>query len=351
MIRSDKIKVALIGGVGFRQSPLTEFAIVDLSNQTSDSGLFYQDASSIVTIENIKECQQAKDIFDEDFNIYLKQLQESVIIEVCRAVTVNESDFIQDANLYPFEKVFKNTIEKRGKFVGFGFEPSTNRIALSKLNYVELMFDSDATFNLYLYNSNKPNAPIKTLSVTSIANEAVIVNLDDWFIADDATHKGGSFYAGYFEDDLGSAKALKKDYNLGQLQVSTACSFIRPVSLTHSSTVIDVESVIEENDTYGLNLGISVYNDYTELIIKNKNLFWEAIQLQMAEKVLNIIKATNRTNRVTRSTEVKTGDIDFDLFGNPAFKVDGITTKLKRSIDDLRNMLFRRPTISRGTLS
>ena len=61
MIRSDKIKSQLFGEVGFRQSTLTGYDIVDASNQVSRSGLFFQDASRLVTIKNIKETQENVD--------------------------------------------------------------------------------------------------------------------------------------------------------------------------------------------------------------------------------------------------------------------------------------------------
>lgn len=349
MIRHDKIKSALFGGVGFRQSPITEYAVVDSSNQNSDSGLFFQDASSIVTIKNIKDAQQSVSISDVDFNSYLKQLQESSIIEVTRTITSGESDFIQDVNLFPYEKSFKNSIDKRGRFVGFLFEPTGRIDVLAKLSSVELMFDKSVTFDIHMFNSNKPNSPIQTLSVDAIANEAVVLPLN-WFVADDTAFKGGSFYIGYFEDDLGTAKALKKDYDLASFQVSTKCFHTRPISLSHAGSVIDVESVINESDTYGLNFMVSIYNDYTEIITRNKNLFWDSIQLHMAEKVLNILRTSTRLNGNNRTLDIPENDIIFDLYGNEALKIDGVVTRLERAINSVKKMLFYKPLVKRGTL-
>lgn len=350
MIRPDKILSALFGGVGFRQSPITEYAVVNADNLASSSGLFYQDASALVTIQNIKEAQQAITISDEEFNTYLKQLQESCIIEVCRAITANEADYIQDVNLFPYEKSFKNTINKRGRFVGFLFEPYGNVSIIGKLSYVELCFNEDVTFNLYMYNSNKPSTPIQTLEVNALANQAMVIPLE-WFISDDIGHKGGSFYVGYFEDDLGTAKATKKDYDLSSWQRDVKCFYTRPISLSHTGSTIDVTSVINESDTYGINYIVGIYNDYTELLIRNKNLLWSAIQLEMGEKILTVLRTTTRLNGNNNSLSVSTDDVNFDLFGNDKLKIDGILTKKRREIDSIRKMLFYSPLIRRRTLS
>lgn len=339
----------MYGGVGFYQSPIPKYAIVDADNLASDSGSFFQDGSGLVTIQNIKETQQAIDISDVDFNTYLKQLQESCIIEVCRKVTKGQSDFIQDKNVYPYQKSFKNTIDNNGSFVGFMIDPVKNLNILSKVSFVELCFNEDVTFDIHLFNSNKPNAPIKTKSVTSIANESVVVDLG-WFISDELEYKGGSFYLGYFQDDLGTAKAIKKDYELADWQVSTRCLYIRPMALSHTGTVIDVESIIDKSDSFGLNLILSTYNDYTELIIRNKSLFWDSIQLQMAEKILNLIKSSIRSNAVTNSLNIDLNDINFELYGSVKNDIEGLISVLKRTTDDVRNMLFRKSLISKSTL-
>jgi hypothetical protein len=349
MIRPDKIKSSLYGGVGFHQSPITEYAIVDADNLASESGLFFQDASGLVTIQNIKQSQQAIEISDVNFNTYLKQLQESCIIEVCRRVTAGQSDFVQDKNIYPYQKSFKNTIDSNGKFVGFIIESVKNLNVISKISSIEVCFNEAVTFNVYLYNSNKPNSPIQTKEVTTLANESVVVDLG-WFISDEDEYKGGSFYLGYFQDDLGTAKAIKKDYDLANLQVSTPCLYIQPMSLDNSGTVIDVESIVNESDIYGLNMIVSTYNDYTELIIRNKNLFWGSIQLQMAEKVLNIIKSSIRSNATTNSLSIDIRDVQFELYGSVKDDIDGLLTSLKIAVTDVKKTLFRRSVISKGTL-
>lgn len=348
MIRADKIQDVLFGGVGFRQSPITSYAVVDSDNQASDSGLFFQDGSPMVTIKNIKDTQQDIEGDAAAFNAYLKQLQEATIIESCRKIVRGESDFIQSANLYPYEKSFKTTIDPLSKFVGFEIEPYICSKIILRVPWIELSFDSAATFDVHLFNSNLKD-PIETKSVTVVAGESTIIDLG-WFVADDIKYKGGKFYLGYFQDDLSGAKAFEKDYELSSLQVSTKYYSIEPIEVDQTAEVLDITTATKITLTHGLNLGIETYNDYTELIIRNKNLFWDVIQLQMAEKCLNIFKTSTRSNRTDRQTD-QFKDLYLELYGDANHGIVGIEGSLKRSVEDLRKMLFRKPLISIGTLS
>lgn len=348
MIRTDKIQTALFGGVGFRNSTLTGYDIVDATNQGATSGLYFQDGSELITIKNIKDSQENASITNEQFNELLGRMQKSVILDVCNKVINGQSDFISSINLYPFEKSFDATLEHRGKFVGFEIIPPQGQIAC-KIPFVELTFDGDATFNLYLYNSNLPKSPIKTEEVTTVAGESKVVSTD-WIIADDVTYKGGSFYLGYFDNDLGSVKAFKKDHDLASMRIKTPYFKVEPVALGISGTTIDVEDKTYISETYGLNIGLEVYRDYTELIVRNKSIFWNAIQLQMHEKVLNMIKYSTRESGDKRSLVDMMKFADFELYGNREMGIAGVQGKLKNSIDSIKKSLFYQPKIQRGTL-
>lgn len=350
MIRPDKIKTAMFGGVGWRQSTLSGSPVVNAANLESKSGLIFQDATSFITLDNIKSCQEDASISDADFNTYLTNLQNAVILETCQKISSDESDFIQTANLYPYEKTFNTTYDHGTGFVGFQIDCIKRANILSKINWIELSFDSAKTFNVYLYNSNKPKTPVKTKSVTTVANESVIVVLDDWELADDVSYKGGTFYWGYFEGDLDGAKAIKRDYELSNYQVSTRCNNITPITLTYSGTTLDINSGSETSDTFGLNFGIDIYNDYTELFIRNKSMFYQCIQYQMTEKVFNLIASSVRSNNIERITQDNLNNFAFEMYGDREKGIIGITGKLKRSMDNLKKTLFRKPLISRGTL-
>ena len=125
---------------------------------------------------------------------------------------------LKTINLYPFEKTFDKTLTPQSGFVGFEITPYLRDYTIAKIDFIELLFDSEVTFNIYLFNSNLKTA-IKSKEVTTSANESKIVALDDFFAADGTTHKGGNFYIGYFEEDLGTAKPIDRDYDNAVLKV------------------------------------------------------------------------------------------------------------------------------------
>jgi hypothetical protein len=51
MINEALIKSELFGLVGFRNSIIPDYDIVDSDNETSDSGLYFQDGFKLVTIK------------------------------------------------------------------------------------------------------------------------------------------------------------------------------------------------------------------------------------------------------------------------------------------------------------
>jgi hypothetical protein len=348
MIRSDKIQTSLFGGVGFKNSDLAGYDIVDDDNQDSLSGLYFQDGSELVSVKYIKDSQENESITDEQFNVLLTNMQNSVILDVCNKVIDGQSDFITSLNLYPFEKAFDNVQEHKGKFVGFEIQPLSGSI-ICKIPYVELSFNEEATFDLYLYNSNLSKSPILTKSVTTTAGESKAVSLD-WVVADDLTYKGGKFYLGYFDADLGTAKAYKKDFNSANVAVRTPYFYVSPVNLSHDGTTINVRTRTYDSDIHGLNIGLDVYNDYTELIVRNKSLFWNSIQLQMHEKVLMMIKYSTRSNLVERIGRDNVKFVDLELYGNKEHGIVGIQHKLANSVSTLRKSLFHIPRVSKGTL-
>jgi hypothetical protein len=352
MIRIDKIQAVttgLFGGVGFRNSDLSGYNIVDATNVGTTSGLYFQDASELVSIKNIKDCQENPSITDVQFNTLLANMQKSAILDVCNKVADGRADFI---NLYPFEKSFVNLVGKLGKFVGLRIAPSKGNV-ICKIPWIETSFNGVATFNIYLYNTNLPSTPIKTKEITTVAGASNITILD-WIVADDTTYKGGVFYLGYFDDDLTvdevEVSAYKKDYDLSNVKISTPYYRIDPISLTNTGATISVVNESYESDTFGLNIGVDLYVDYTELILRNRNLFWNAIQLQMEERVLMLIKHSTRSN----STELRTKDniekIDLELFGNKQYGIAGLNNKLDSAISTLKKCLFPDKRIIIATL-
>lgn len=349
MIRSEVIKSSLFGGVGFRNPTDTDYNIVKEPNTTSNSGLYFDDASGFVTIQNIKECQPDRNITVNEFNTYLGNLQKQVIDDVIRQVVTEKSKMLYSLNMFPYAKTFDKTLAVDDGFVGFEIEPTRFNQTLCKLEWVELAFDTAVTFNLYLFNTNKKE-PIKTQSVTTSAGESVTVNLSDWFVDDENEFKGGRFYIGYFEADLNGAKPYAKNYEAANVQMCNVFFNLFPVRVEQASEVLNIREVDYMSDTGGLNVGINIYNDFTNIIVHNKHLFYSAIQYGMGVKVLNLIRTSIRSNITQRLTREMIPDIEFELYGNETLGIAGLKSEYLSRIDSVKKMLFYEPLMIKDTL-
>lgn len=344
MVRADKITLLMSNEIGFRGESLS------LDNKKSNSGLYFQDISPLIDVEIIKNIQNDKTLSDEDIDDLLVTMRQQAVLQAVNKVFEGKHDFVLSVNLYPQEKSFKNTVPKYNKFVGFKITPVLKDHTI-KIPWVELSFDGTCTFNLYLFNSNMPNTPIEYKEVTTVAGQSTIVALD-WIIADDSAYKGGLFYLGYYDSVLGSVSAYKKDKASSNVGVYSPYFDIETMRMNGdiSDTTIDVDTVDLISETFGLNIGVSIFNDYTDLVVNNKSMFWQAIQHQMHEIVLLKIKYSNRSNSTQRLAGASVEDVDFQLLGNPDLKIDGVQTKLANEINSIKGALFYKPRISKVTL-
>lgn len=340
----------MFGGVGFRNPTLSDYAIVDESNVGSTSGLYFNDASNFCTIQNIKDCQEDKDITDEEFNTYLTNLHKSAIDDVCRQVVAGKSDLVQSVNLYPYEKLFSSTLTPGDRFVALEIDLIRWPNIIAKIDFLELCFDGDITLNLFLYNSNL-NDPIKTKECDCTGGQSTIIPLSDWFIADDTTYKGGKFYIGYFESDLGTVKPYAKEWEDSNEKVNTRYFTVSPVSFTLTNSEWDVSTREYDSDTFGMNIGVNIYNDYTELLIRNKELIFPAIQYAMVAKILDLIRTTGRSNKTQRFAKEMIEQVEFEIYGNKGLGIDGVNGKLNQTVENIRKALFFQPLIMTGTLT
>lgn len=346
MIRIDKIKAGLFGRVGFRQPDITKYAIVSNANIASASGLTFEDASNIVSVPNIVETQVNPDISTAGINTLLERFQQSSILEVCNKVFSGKPDFVNTVNPYPYAKSFKNTIGKGDKFVGIRYTPTSFDMAFI-ISFAELAFNSTESFNLYVFNSNLSD-PIETIEVTTSEGESK-VTLTDVLIANETTYKGGCFYVGYFEEDV-VGEAYLREHLSSSIPIRTPLLKIDTVSIEHQSRKLDVMTESLHSDTFGLNFGVEVYYDYTDLILKNKAMFDRAIQYQCVIKVLDTIKNSTRSNLTERITKEIIDEANLAIFGNKEAGIKGATQLLDEEISHIRKMLFPKYMITKGTL-
>lgn len=347
MIRYSEIPT---GVVGFRQSPLTDYAIVDSDNMATSSGLYFQDFSKFVTIQNLKDTQQAIGISNTDFNTWLANSANAAFIKVVRAVFRDES-FIENDLLYKNESRVNELLENGSDFVGYEIRVAQQKDIAVALNKIITQFSGTGNVKLLLFNSTKQAAvQSKTINHTPTLSE---LNTEvNWDLPFANGVNGGTWYVGYLTNGL-TPKAVNRTYEAADLPTLFKCFSINPIIVSghNSETLFDIDEVEYTSDTYGLNFDMSSFYDQTSWIVQNKNNFAEAIAYQFAVDTIEQMIASVRTNEIQRITESALLTEIGGLEGDGIPTVPGLVKKLNDSVEVLRKQYFiDEPLIQKGEL-
>lgn len=318
--------------------------VLDTDNTTSKSGRYFQDFHSVVTIQNVYSTMDVVAASDENFNNYLQDLQQSVIIEALNAVFI-KPQLVESKLLFERCAYSPRLIDNAGNFVGFEIRIGPGSYSL-QVNTVMLEFDQDVTFNLYLYNETR-KAPLWSKEVTAVGNDETIIPLDDLiFKHSSPDNKGGLFYLGYFQDDLGAVRAIEQnEIILNPGLIYDAVSFESKATVDQ----FDKEQVYNNYRNYGLNLELSVFRDYTKTIVQNAYLFDELVGLHMAARVIEGVIFSERSNKTQRISAENSQQLYTDLNQSiPTQEVpfnSGIKTKISRELKKVYRNFFPKDKI------
>lgn len=310
----DVVLPVLLKRIGWKQPTIAEHAVVDTNNQISKSGRYYNDGSfhPLVTIPNIKNTIEDSGISDVDFNVELEQIAKSAIIS-CLSTVFNKSELIEQSLL--FESRYSNTLTERpnaGKFVGFRIKVAPGHVL--QINKLSLLFNGVGNLNISLYHERKSAALWSTEVILSEGEPEIVTPDEPLFISNVSdTFLGGYFFLGYFQDELQDIKAIEDN----EVKSCLKCARIEPIESIVTDGNFNRQQFGITGSSYGLNLDISVFKDYTDSIIKGAHLFDNAIGLQVAYNVSKNVLFAIRSNVNERILKDQ-----MDKFGL-AYELDG----------------------------
>jgi hypothetical protein len=277
------------------------------------------------------------------FTTYLANLQRSVVLEVLNA-TYNQKPIINKTQLCfqrPDVMLYPQPVANQGQFVGIKMYIAPGEDIAVRFSSVELFFNGDKTFNLYLYN-DMTLPPIFTKSVTTQANQQVIVDLSNDAVFNylsTTINKGGIFYFGYYQEDLDDVQAIFYSVYNTLYNGCFIWAFSAPQTEVSGTRNFQRNNIGANNLTYGMNVEASVYVDATNNIVQNQNLFDEVIGLTMAVRVIENIIFNYRANGVQTAINgiAQLKDLYAQLNGLKADEdipyVMGLKDKLSRAIN------------------
>ena len=354
MINSTILTTKLAGIVGFKNPYNPEYAIIDNTNQASRSGLFVND-NPFVKIEAIKDSQDYGAITDENFNNFLRSKISTSIINVGNAV-FNQPDYVDRQVLYKYalnkfsqnptpnvtpEGNYANVYNIPDGFNCYWFVVSQNKNIAFKISRVFLEFNGTGEFTLHLYNTSNVATPLqsKTVIITSPCQEVVL----DWVCDNTGDGYKGDYYLGYFKSECdASLQPFQRLYRSGMVLATVSQMAIYRYSFgkfTDPSKAFDLIGFTPYNLYNGVNPDITVYEDYTDLIIQNEKLFARAIQLDCQISLLSESLASLRSNRNERISQQYAAQIMTQIEGESGegnVKVTGLRNQFYGAVSSIR---------------
>ena len=346
MFDVGKIQTELTGLVGIRQPFNPVYQKIDAQNQLSASGLFLDDIPYYKT-EFYIDTQDFAEIIDSDLNIDLRNIQGASIVSVCQRI-FGELSYI-DRNLfyqYATNRIATETTLQNG-FVGFEITPSVTKNVAFKITDIRLEFEGTGDLTLVLFNSAL-NAPMfsKVIAIT----ETFHIERLDWIVNNTAGDYKGEYFLGYVYD--GTLKPFKRDYEASNLMNTLSEIDIEKVYVSgaNDTDLFDLSAVQSLSENTGLNPDVTIYDDFTDLIIQNKHLFSRCIQLQWAITVMQGYVSSvrsNRTERLSKEIVLQTVQQIEGSNDKSPVKVKGLNAilatelnQLRKTIDDLKKGYF-----------
>ena len=132
---------------------------------------------------------------------------------------------------------------------------------------------------------------------------------------------GRRYFIGYFQDDLGSVKAVQEQVDTWATML---CFEARPFAAPRVGTAFDFNHNYKQYTALprGINLEVITFRDHTQQILRKANLFDEAIGLTVSVMALELINMSTRSNVTERQTKMVSGTLYQEI--NQAYPTDTI---------------------------
>ena len=406
MIRIAQIQDELLHLVGWEQSYDPQKQI-DAALTESESGLTYQQAHPMVTLDNlrsimpedyyyqypqynaateygkgVKVSYQSKvwestknhnegntpaedseywQIYDF-VSVWIERLTRSAIAKVVQQFLTQKSLLRESKTLLERRSLFdgagrlNNTIANGQRLVGMEIVPAYSMGVTTKIERIGLqMTGATGKVTLYIFHSSERD-PCKTIEFDVAKGDGSM----EWKTLQDCylPYKGdtGAWYVVYNQADLPEgmeAVNVTKDWsrepcgtcNRGSLEAWRALTkymMVSPFKVNALETFAEYPELwdIEENTytnthNYGINMELSVGCDLTDFIIRERAIFANVLQKQMAADILRTL-AMNPEVRVNRNqANASRENLLYEVDGNPQGRATGLGKELKEAYDAL----------------
>jgi hypothetical protein len=346
MFNRTKVTENLIGLVGWKQSINPDYPTLDTQNLTTSSGRVFN-SNAFVKLESIFDTEDYDETSEAQFNASLLELQKTAVTNVMDEV-FNKIDYIDRQLLYQNPNNKTKTDNLPNGFVGYRIYQNLDKTQAFEITRCLLEFEGAGDITLLLYNSAK-SEPLFTKDVTISSNMQEVVL--DWRLDNTDSFYKGEYYFGYLTNGVSVVPVRREWQSANVMSCITGVSF-DSIEVDYTPTtneLFDLDDIESSSECWGLNPDVTVFDDYTDLIIQNKFLFSYAIELQGQIKSIEKYIATLRSNANERITNDYYNKIIIELDGlnNENIRKKGLReilvaeiSKVKEEIKKLRDGYF-----------
>jgi hypothetical protein len=280
------------------------------------SGQYYQQFNSAVRLDNILACLPVNSTLTDDAK--LQAYLDKVEVDSINAA-LNEIEDVKQIGNQGNSLIASNVIFNVGRKVS----------TLTNQSYFcGVMFE--VKNSTYLFHSSKEAVVQQFQFTTATSNSFAWNEIERELSYDDGVNVGGTWYLGYYQDDLATATTAAVNYNAmnwidgycgscGSVSSSDSSAYtsirnkvvmtgfyVPSASLPVSKTERFEPSVVIKTNTsnWGFNFHISVDCNLTQFWKDNKRSLKKVIGYSVAIKVLEDMKASNQINNVSEHLKV-----------------------------------------------
>ena len=364
MFNIADLKTALAGYIGFRY-PVEEFISIATNLRTSVSGQYWDDFHPLLHTDAIYNTAP----INADFSTWLGEKINGSIATLFNRLATNKKlnhstkSIFDSFPLYDGYGPMSDTITKSGRLVGLAITPRNVNNIQVVLNQIGFQLSSIQTgFNVYLWHSSQIATVDSFLVITSK------VNSFDWktvnFALDYVRYSsdidaGGTWYIGYFENDItGNAIRKKYDFYSGPciscpgprtnialfnkwFKYVEICPFsVSSVKLSGTNLPAIEDMEFDETNNFGMNLSLTVKPDITELITNNLSLITYPLGLQFAFDMMQWMLFNPATRINPSQMNANQAALNYALNGDNQSRgiVKDLTDAINGLAEDLSNI-------------
>lgn len=304
------------------------------------------------------------------FSLWLERKMRDSIISVLSNINTKKlvgeesKNIVEHKMLYDGAGNVKNLDNTSSGFVGFEIVPVRAQAAVLRIEKIGLQVvkktsSNDQSVDFYIFHSSQVE-PVKIVKVPLSSSASTRMNwTGDLAISlpyfDRTTDAGGSWYVGYFIDNLpDQCTPVYKDRDWSKVPCDfcddTAVGFnmlskyieVYPVANSEASAEeLDIaKNVYTQYNNHGINLELSVTCDLTPFFITHKRIFADVIMLQFAvdmlrEMLYNPNVRINRTALLASRSDIVIA-LEGDVQTTKGGLTGGLTSKLNAAYEAIQ---------------